>query len=58
MTDNHSHSFFGQAVGLTIQSSSKSDSFIFFKCIKKKPDSSWEKPSLGEGKTIKKQVSF
>ena len=53
MTDNHSHSFFGQAVGLTIQSSSKSDSFIFFKCIKKKPDNSWEKPTLGEGKTIK-----
>jgi uncharacterized protein YqgQ len=23
------------------------------KCIKKKPDGSWEKPSLGEGKTIK-----
>ena len=53
LTDKHSQSFFGQAVGLTIQSSSKSDPFIFFKCIKKKPDSSWEKPSLGEGKTIK-----
>ena len=53
LTDNHSQSFFGQAVGLTIQSSSKSDPFIFLKCIKKKPDSSWEKPSLGEGKSIK-----
>ena len=53
LTDKHSQSFFGQAVGLTIQSSSKSDPFIFLKCIKKKPDSSWEKPSLGEGKSIK-----
>jgi len=53
MTDNHSQSFFGQTTGLTIQSSSKSDPCIFIKCIKKKPDNSWEKPSLGEGKTIK-----
>ncbi len=53
MVDKHSQSFFGQSTGLTLLSSSKSDSFIFFKCIKKKPDGSWVKPSLGEGKTIK-----
>ena len=53
MVDKHSQSFFGQSTGLTLLSSSKSDSFIFFKCIKKKSDGSWEKPSLGEGKTIK-----
>ena len=53
MVDKHSQSFFGQSTGLTLLSSSKSDPFIFFKCIKKKPDGSWEKPSLGEGKTIK-----
>ena len=53
MVDKHSQSFFGQSTGLTLLSSSKSDSFIFLKCIKKKPDGSWEKPSLGEGKTIK-----
>ncbi|MHA1240153.1 MAG: hypothetical protein ACTSQU_05100 [Promethearchaeota archaeon] len=53
MVDKHSQSFFGQSTGLTLLSSSKSDSFMFFKCIKKKPDGSWEKPSLGEGKTIK-----
>ncbi|MBY8981012.1 MAG: hypothetical protein KGD72_11525, partial [Candidatus Lokiarchaeota archaeon] len=53
MVEKHSQSFFGQSTGLTLLSSSKSDSFIFFKCIKKKPDGSWEKPSLGEGKTIK-----
>jgi len=53
MVEKHSQSFFGQSTGLTLLSSSKSDPFIFFKCIKKKPDGSWEKPSLGEGKTIK-----
>ena len=53
MVDKHSQSFFGQSTGLTLLSSSKSDSFIFLKCINKKPDGSWEKPSLGEGKTIK-----
>ncbi len=53
MVDKHSQSFFGQSTGLTLLSSSKSDSFIYLKCIKKKPDGSWEKPSLGEGKTIK-----
>lgn len=53
MVDKHSQSFFGQSTGLTIRSSSKTEPFIFLKCIKKKPDGSWEKPSLGEGKTIK-----
>ena len=53
MVNKHSQSFFGQSTGLTLVSASKTDSFIFFKCIKKKPDGSWEKPSLGEGKTIK-----
>ena len=53
MVEKHSQSFFGQSTGLTLLSSSKSDPFIFLKCIKKKPDGSWEKPSLGEGKTIK-----
>ena len=53
MVNKHSQSFFGQSTGLTLLSSSKTDQIIFFKCIKKKPDGSWEKPSLGEGKTIK-----
>ena len=53
MTNNHSQIFFGQATGLTINSPSKDEAFIFLKCIKKKPDGTWEKPSQGEGKTIK-----
>lgn len=53
MVDRHSQSFFGQSTGLTVVSSSKAESHIFLKCIKKKPDGTWEKPSLGEGKTIK-----
>lgn len=36
-----------------IQSSSKKESFIFMKFIKKKGDGSWEKLSTREGKTIK-----
>jgi hypothetical protein len=56
MVDKHSQSFFGQSTGITLQSSSKSNPYIFFKCIQKKPDGSWEKPSKGEGKTIKMQL--
>ena len=53
MVDKHSYSFFGQTNGLIINSSSKEDPFLFFTCLKKKQDGSWEKPSSGEGKTIK-----
>ena len=53
MVDKHSQSFFGKSSGLTIQSSSRNEAYIFFKCIKKKADRNWEKPSKGEGKTIK-----
>lgn len=53
MVDNHSYSFFGQKVGLIIQSASKNEPYIFFRLIKSKNDGSWEKPSSGEGKIIK-----
>lgn len=53
MVDNHSYSFFGQKVGLIIQSATKNDPFMFFRLIKSKNDGSWEKPSSGEGKIIK-----
>jgi hypothetical protein len=53
MVDNHSYSFFGQKVGLIVQSASKNDPHIFFRLIKSKNNGSWEKPSSGEGKIIK-----
>lgn len=53
MADQHSQSFFGQNTGLIINSSSKSDSFLFIRCIKRKSDGIWEKPSAGEGKVVK-----
>ncbi|MFX1501324.1 MAG: hypothetical protein ACFFDH_10225 [Promethearchaeota archaeon] len=53
MVDNHSYSFFGQKVGLIIQSAAKNDPFMFFRLIKSKNNGSWEKPSSGEGKIIK-----
>ena len=53
MTDIHNKSFFGQKVGMILSSRSKTDPFIFFKFLKKKANNEWEKPSKGEGKTIK-----
>ena len=53
MVDKHSQSFFGQSTGITVLSSSRSDPSLYFKCIQKKQNGSWEKPSAGEGKTIK-----
>lgn len=50
---SHNQSFFGQSTGIVFQSSSKAEPHIFIRCIKKKRDGSWEKYSLGEGKTIK-----
>jgi len=53
ITDKHSYSFFGQKTRLIVSSPSKTEPFIFFRAIRKKADESWEKPSKGEGKTIK-----
>ena len=53
MVDKHSQSFFGQSTGITVLSPSRSDPYLYFKCIQKKQNGSWEKPSAGEGKTIK-----
>ena len=53
MGDSHSKSFFGQNAGLLLNTSSKQEPFFFIRCIKKKPDGNWEKPSQGEGKVIR-----
>ncbi|TFF97378.1 MAG: hypothetical protein EU541_08340 [Promethearchaeota archaeon] len=53
MTNTHDQSFFGQNVAVFVQSTSKYEDFIFLKCIKRKVDNLWEKPSQGEGKYVK-----
>lgn len=53
MVDYHNYSFFGQKFAIILQSSSKEQLAIFFQCIKKKADGTWEKPTLREGKKIK-----
>jgi len=53
MGDNHSKSFFGQNTGIIINSPSQSEPYFFIRCIKRKPDGVWEKPSNREGKVIK-----
>jgi len=52
MGKNHNYSFFGQQVGILINSSA-TELHWFIRCIKKKPDGTWEKPSANEGKVIK-----
>jgi len=53
MVDSHIQSFFGQNTGIIVKTQSRSKNFVFFQCIKKKPNGVWEKPSANEGKTIK-----
>ena len=53
MTDSHNYSFFGKESAIILQSSSKKESHIFLRCIKKKNNDIWEKWSKNEGKVIK-----
>ncbi|MFO7797539.1 MAG: hypothetical protein R6W84_15445, partial [Promethearchaeia archaeon] len=53
MVNSHNRSFFGQNTALIIQSTSKKEDWVFFRCIKRKKGNIWEKPSQGEGKVIK-----
>ncbi|MFX0069649.1 MAG: hypothetical protein ACFFAO_00950 [Candidatus Hermodarchaeota archaeon] len=53
MADFHSKSFFGQNSGIIINSPAKLVPYIFLQSIKRKSDGNWEKPSKGEGKTVK-----
>ncbi len=53
MADSHNKSFFGQKNALILDSPSKNTSFIFFTCIKKKENGTWEKISKNEGKKVK-----
>jgi len=53
MAKQHNYSFFGQNTGLILSSPSDRDLFFFIRCIKRKSNGIWEKPSKGEGKVIK-----
>ncbi|MFX0026146.1 MAG: hypothetical protein ACFE8M_07000 [Candidatus Hermodarchaeota archaeon] len=53
MVDSHIQAFFGQNTGIVVKTPSRSKNFVFFECIKKKPNGVWEKPSANEGKLIK-----
>ncbi len=51
--DKHSISFFGQSVGMLLNSPGMADGGIFIRMIKKKPETGvWEKPTQQEGKVI------
>ena len=49
----HRYSFFGQKVGLLLDSAEWTDASLYLRFLKKKPDGYWEKPSKKEGKNIK-----
>ena len=53
MVDYHTKTFYGQESSIILTSPSKSASYVFLSCINRKSDGKWEKPSHGEGKTVK-----
>jgi len=56
MADFHTKTFFGQRTSVIVTSPSKQDPYIYLSCISRKTDNSWEKPSEGEGKTVKLSI--
>ena len=53
MVEYHNKAFFGSKVGMFFDSSSWTNQFFFLRFIKKRSNGTWEKPSKGEGKSIK-----
>jgi len=53
MVDKHDWSSFGQKSAVMVSTNTMSEPHVFFRCIKKKDDGSWEKPSQKEGKITK-----
>ena len=49
----HTHSFFGQKVGVIFDSADWKDPYLYLRFLKKKATGDWEKPSKKEGKNIK-----
>ena len=53
MVEYHNKAFFGSKVGMFFNSGSWTSPFFYLKFIKKRDNDTWEKPSLGQGKSIK-----
>ncbi len=56
MTDIHNQGFFGQKSAFIVSTNKKEEPFIFIRCLKRKEDGSWEKPSRKKGKVIKLSI--
>ncbi|MFW9828755.1 MAG: hypothetical protein ACFFEY_14275 [Candidatus Thorarchaeota archaeon] len=56
MADFHTKTFYGQKTSVRITSPTKQVPYIFLSCIGRKMDGSWEKPSEGEGKTVRLSI--
>ena len=56
MADFHIKTFYGQKKSVRVSSPSKQVPYIFLSCINRKNDGSWEKPSEGEGKTVRLSI--
>lgn len=56
MADFHTKTFYGQKTSVRVSSPSKQVPYIFLSCINRKDDGTWEKPSEGEGKTVRLSI--
>ncbi len=56
MADFHTKTFYGQKRSVRVTSPSKQVPYIFLSCLNRKNDGSWEKPSEGEGKTVRLSI--
>jgi hypothetical protein len=53
LTDFHTKTFYGRNTSIKIVSPTKMVPYIFLSCIKRKDNGKWEKPSKGEGRTVR-----
>ncbi len=56
MADFHTKTFYGQKTSIRVTSPSKQVPYIFLSCLNRKNDGSWERPSEGEGKTVRLSI--
>ncbi len=56
MADFHTKTFYGQKTSVRVTSPSKQVPYIFLSCINRKENGSWERPSEGEGKTVRLSI--